>query len=88
MYALTLMNLSWGSSHEEILILPVFKPNDWLFENHKDKGNSKWEIFAWAVRDAMCQASGLKPHDQPVREKLAYMNYMYGEGKDWRFKPK
>eukprot|EP00352_Strombidinopsis_acuminata_P007541 CAMPEP_0176372268 /NCGR_PEP_ID=MMETSP0126-20121128/25281_1 /TAXON_ID=141414 ORGANISM="Strombidinopsis acuminatum, Strain SPMC142" /NCGR_SAMPLE_ID=MMETSP0126 /ASSEMBLY_ACC=CAM_ASM_000229 /LENGTH=83 /DNA_ID=CAMNT_0017732061 /DNA_START=846 /DNA_END=1094 /DNA_ORIENTATION=+ len=83
MIAIAVMTLSWGSHHEEVLIMPVFKPNDWLFENHKDKGQTKWEIFAWAVRDAMCTESGIKPHDKPVREKLAYMKYMYGRAKDW-----
>jgi len=34
----------------EVWRLPPFKPNDHLFETHKDKGKEKWEIFAWAVR--------------------------------------
>lgn len=33
--------------------MPVFEPNEYLFETHKDKGKEKWEIFAWAIRDAM-----------------------------------
>jgi len=39
--------------------LPIFKPNKYLFETHKDKGKTEWEIYAWAVRDVMAKASGL-----------------------------
>jgi hypothetical protein len=35
-----------------------FLPNEYLFETHKDKGKDKWEIFAWAVRDAMAKNCG------------------------------
>lgn len=38
--------------------LPLFVPNDYLFEKHKDKGTEKWEIIAWAVRDAMAKVGG------------------------------
>ena len=43
--------------------LPVFKPNKYLFEKHKDKGSCEWEIYAWAVRDIMLKASGFRKHD-------------------------
>lgn len=83
-----IMMLSWGFYHQNSIKLPPLQPNDWLYEHHKDKGETKWEIYAWAVRDAMCEASGLKPIDQPVREKLAYAKYMYGNAKDWKYKSK
>jgi len=75
----------------EILDLPVFVPNDYLFTTHADKvtasnshaspakdpeqphnGPEKWEIYAWAVREVMSQASGFIKNDQPLKEKLAY----------------
>lgn len=37
----------------EIVILPDFQPNEYLFETHKSKGEERWEVFAWAVRDVM-----------------------------------
>jgi hypothetical protein len=40
--------------------LPIFQPNDYLFEKHRDKGKEKWEIFAWAVRDIMAKHGGFK----------------------------
>lgn len=53
-------------------ILPPFKPNEYLFENHKDKGTANWEIFAWAVRDIMSIAGPIEKSDQTYREKLEY----------------
>ncbi len=38
------------SCHSEVLKLPVFKPNEYLFKIHADKGKERWEIYAWAVR--------------------------------------
>ena len=44
----------------EVHRLPPFKPNDYLFENFKDKGSEKWEVFAWAVRECMAKFGGFK----------------------------
>jgi hypothetical protein len=38
--------------------LPLFVPNEYLYETHKDKGTEKWEIYAWAVRDIIAKSSG------------------------------
>ena len=43
----------------ELNILPNFKPNKFLFENHSDKGEERWELIAWAVRDIMLNSSKL-----------------------------
>ena len=40
--------------------LPIFVPNDYLYKTHADKGKEKWEIYAWAIRDIMMKAGGLK----------------------------
>ncbi len=56
----------------EVFELPAFVPNEYLFETHADKGNDRWEIMAWAVRDAMSKASGLETNDQHFKEKLDY----------------
>lgn len=52
--------LCWGPYHVEVNILPPFKPNDHLFNVHKDKGTEQWEIFAWAVRDLMAKKGNFK----------------------------
>ena len=47
----------------EVNILPNFKPNEYLFETHKDKGQERWEIFAWAVRDVIVERGGFEACD-------------------------
>ena len=49
---------------------PIFIPNDYLYETHKDKGNEKWEIYAWAIRDIFSKASGKPKLDVALKEKL------------------
>ena len=61
--------------------LPVFVPNDYLWEKHADKGQDRWEIYAWAIREIMCEVSGLEKNDQHYREKLHYENVILGYGK-------
>lgn len=58
-----ILALAWGQSRATLFSLPPFIPNDYLFETHKDKGADKWEIYAWAVRDAMVKAA--KKEDLP-----------------------
>ena len=52
--------------------MPAFVPNEYLFERHADKGNDRWEIYAWAVRDIMSTAGQLEKSEQPYRDKLHY----------------
>jgi len=47
--------------------MPPFTPNDYLFEKHADKGKEKWEIFAWAVRDAMMKSGNFESIDIPLK---------------------
>ena len=68
--------------------LPVFKPNKYLFETHKDKGKNEWEIYAWAVRDVMSKASGFSKHDQPNAERLQYFKYLNHLADSYLIKPK
>jgi len=56
----------------EVIELPIFIPNDYLFETHANKGTERWEIYAWAVREAMSTASGLPKNELPFKEKMAY----------------
>jgi 1-acyl-sn-glycerol-3-phosphate acyltransferase len=41
-----------------LYIMPVFRPTQWMIDNHKEKGEKEWEIYAECVRDAMCKAGG------------------------------
>jgi lysophosphatidylcholine acyltransferase / lyso-PAF acetyltransferase len=64
---LAILHLSWACYRCEVNIMPDFQPNDYLFETHKDKGNERWEIYSWAVRDAMLKAGGFEACDLPLR---------------------
>ena len=37
----------------EVIELPDFYPTEYLYKTHFNKGQEKWEIFAWAVREIM-----------------------------------
>ena len=43
--------------------LPIFIPNDYLFQTHANKGNDKWEIYAWAVREIMANVGGFPKNE-------------------------
>jgi hypothetical protein len=53
---LAIMTLSWGFFKCEVTVMPDFIPNEYLFEQHSDKGAERWEVYAWAVRDAIIKA--------------------------------
>jgi len=40
--------------------LPVIEPNDYLFNHFKNMGRDRWEIYAEAVREIMCEIGDLK----------------------------
>ena len=52
--------------------LPIFEPNDYLFKTHKDKGETKADIFAWAARDAMAKAGNFEKFESKIRDKHSY----------------
>jgi len=56
-----------------VKVMPPFIPNDYLFETHKDKGEERWEIYAWAMRDAMCKEGNIPKSDMRVRDRIEYM---------------
>ena len=63
----------------DIAVLPPFKPNDYLFEKHADKGKEKWEIFAWAVRDVMAKHGKFEKCAMTNAEKINYKEFMTGK---------
>jgi len=80
----------YGTFHVDVHVLPPFKPNDYLFETHKEQGKEKWEVYAWAVRDVMARFGSFNKATQTNSEKIMYKNFMVGktdkleyEGKTW-----
>jgi len=59
--------------------MPDFEPNEYLFEEHKDKGRERWNAFAWAVREIISKGSGLPMSDLPNRTKIPYRQYLVGQ---------
>lgn len=62
-----------NSKTATVKVMPPFIPNEYLFQTHKDKGTERWEIYAWAVRDAMCKEGGFKKSELRIRDRLKYM---------------
>ena len=74
---LVLLQLCWPGLHTvELTSMPDFEPNEYLFETHADKGSERWEIYAWALRDAMMTSGGFGACDIPLRIKRQYEWYM------------
>lgn len=64
-----------------VYIMPPFQPNDWLFKNHEKCESHRdttlrWEIYAWAVRDAIIRAGDFSRETLLMRQKIKYDNYM------------
>jgi len=73
---LAILQLSWTCMKVNIYEMPDFEPNEYLFETHKDKGKERWEIYAWALRDAMMKQGGFNSCDMPMKNKIHYEKYM------------
>lgn len=73
---LAIFQLSWSCITVTLVELPDFEPNEYLFTTHADKGNDRWEIFAWAVRSVIAEAGGLRLNTVPHRVKMVYEGYM------------
>lgn len=60
-----------------VTYLPAFVPNEHLFSQRPD--TPKWEVFADAVREAMCEVSTLKPCNATFAETREYMAKIQGK---------
>lgn len=68
----------WRMITAEVIVMPAFQPNEYLWRKHADKGKEKWEIYAWAVRDLIAKVGGFGKHDIAHREKIQYFKYIHG----------
>jgi len=71
-WPLIIMHLSLFDFKCEVLELPTFTPNEYLYKEHANKGEEKWEIYAWAIREIMSAAGDIEKNDAPYRDKLQY----------------
>ena len=63
----------------EIICLPPFVPNEYLFSHPDYKHLPKWEAYAEAVRDVMCHYSGLGKSDVSLQTFKNYNQEMVGK---------
>jgi 1-acyl-sn-glycerol-3-phosphate acyltransferase len=77
-----LMLASFSYYTTTLHIMPTFVPNDFMLKKfaHKIKGDAvePWQIYAWAVRDAMAAASGLAVSELSMHKKIEYEDFMNG----------
>ena len=71
-----ILQLSWFFYRCNVTIMPDFHPNEYLYRKHADKGEEHWEIYAWAVRDAMMKCGEFEPIDIPLKMKFRYEAWM------------
>ena len=57
-------------------VLPDFRPTDYLFEHHADKGKERWEIYAWAMRSILSEQGRFKKSFLSGKAKKLYTAYM------------
>jgi len=60
----------------EVIEMPIFIPNENLYKN---SNKERWLQYAEAVKDAMCEASGLKKLSGSYKEKKEYLNFLRDE---------
>ena len=56
--------------------MPPFVPNQWMLDNHGDKGLYDWEIYAWCVRDAIAKTGRLIKSEVGNRDRCKYYDMM------------
>lgn len=76
------MTFAAGPHIATVTPMAPFLPNEYLFETHKDKGKEKWEIFAWAVRDAMAKNCDFGKSNADAKDKLVYKKFICGKTKE------
>ena len=57
-------------------LLPDFQPNEYMFEKFKDKGQDRWEVFAYVVRDIILKLAKFPKDETPYDIKLQHEKYM------------
>jgi 1-acyl-sn-glycerol-3-phosphate acyltransferase len=61
----------------ELISLPVFVPNEYLYNQSKySKLDLKWKVYAETMRDIMCKASGLKAIEGSYEMKVEYLDFL------------
>ena len=54
--------------------LPIFRPNEFFWENHWDGKEQKWDAYARAVRQIMIEAGNFEESENTMEDKIEYKN--------------
>ena len=67
-----LISLSKLFNKVEYFELPIITPNEYLYENFKNLGKDKWEIYANVSREIMCELGGFQKSEFGLRDSFRY----------------
>ena len=59
-----------------VAILPIIRPTNYMFENYKNLGKEKWEIYMNVVRKIYSEVGGLEEADMGLRDINRYIKAM------------
>ena len=74
----TKVGINYGRSLTELFVqtefyeLPIMTPNDYMFNNFKNYGKEKWEIYKEVAREIMCALGGFKKSDKEFIDSARY----------------
>ena len=78
-----ILQCSWFCAQVEVIELPLFEANEFLYSTHADKGIERWEIQAWALRQIMLEAGNLQACDMDFYDKKQYERFMQMKKDAW-----
>ena len=64
-------------AYVEILQMPVFKPNQYLWDNHLREGEEKVDCYTRVVRQLLAENLNLRLADVDLKEKMAYRDSIF-----------
>lgn len=59
--------------------MPVFRPNEFFWQNHWDGKEDKWVAYARAVRIVMAEAGNFKLSDSTMEDKVVFKDLVRGK---------
>ena len=60
----------------EYIELPIMKPTDYMYENFKEFGSEKWQIYSEVARSIYCEIGGFKKSVLTFRDNNRYSTCM------------
>lgn len=57
--------------------LPIFRPNEYFFENHQQTGEERWQTYMRVIRGLMSEVSGIPLIEVGIEDKFEYKGILY-----------